>query len=1114
MTSELKNYLQRMSEIRRTGSAVKETSFYGTLETLFNEVGKTLKPKVRCIINLQNRGAGIPDGGLFTPAQFQRNSNELIKGQPPERGAIEIKSTSDDVRKIAESKQVGSYLQKYRQVLVTNYRDFLLVRLDETGTTQFLESFLLAREEKDFWQKADNPQEFSENDNERFVEFLKRVMLSAAPITKPEDVAWFLASYARDAKARIEQTELSALETIRKALEDALGIRFEGEKGENFFRSTLVQTLFYGIFSAWVLWHKRNPNTGEKFRWREAAWELRVPMISVLFDQIATSSNLRQLNLVEVLDWTGNVLNRVVREEFFASFAEDHAVQYFYEPFLEAFDPNLRKELGVWYTPPEIVKYMVERVDRTLREELDLLDGLADESVYILDPACGTGAYLVEVLRRINQTLEEKGEDATRGQKIKTAVQSRVFGFEILPAPFVVSHLQIGLLLEQFGVGLSDERAERAGVFLTNSLTGWDESPKTKLPFPEFEEERTRADRVKKTAKILVVLGNPPYNGLAGVAVEEERELSNAYRTTRRAPAPQGQGLNDLYVRFFRMAERRIAEISKQGVVCYISNYSWLEGLSHTGMRERYLEAFDKIWIDNLNGDKYKTGKLTPEGKPDPSIFSTERNREGIQVGTAIALFVRKENHQNVATIEFKNFWGKEKRKEILETLNESNESIYESIEPKLALGLPFASTQSSEYYFEWALLPELFPVSFPGVKTSRDDVLVSIDRESLIKRMEKYFDANISHEEMKRIVPGVMEESKRYDARKIREYLIKRGFKPENIVRYAYRPFDLRWLYWESETKLLDEKRSDYFPQVFEGNLWIEARQKQPMLKFDRGYFVKDLSDNFGNGLSSFFPLYLAKSKEILFDAEKSIVPNLSESATKYLEKILGEASDLFFHSLAILHSTVYRREHASALRQNFPRVPLPEKREDLMASAELGKRVAALLDTETQVAGVTAGKISEALQFIGVASHAEDLQFQDDDFLVTAGWGHAGAGSVTMPAKGKLNFRDYAERELVGIDEESRKHLGERTFDIYLNANAFWRNVPERVWNYTIGGYQVLKKWLSYREFELLRRALTLDEITEVTNMIRRLAAILLMENELNANYRKIKTNFATID
>src|SRR5438105_7131175 len=128
--------------------------------------------------------------------------------------------------------------------------------------------------------------------------------------------------------------------------------------------------------------------------------------------------------------------------------------------------------------------------------------------------------------------------------------------------------------------------------------------------------------------------------------MDEEHDLTNAYRTTKRAPAPQGQGLNDLYVRFFRMAERRIVERTGQGVVCFISNYSWLDGLSHTGMRERYLEAFDKIWIDNLNGDKYRTGKLTPDGEPDPSVFSTETNREGIQVGTAISLLVRKTEHQ------------------------------------------------------------------------------------------------------------------------------------------------------------------------------------------------------------------------------------------------------------------------------------------------------------------------------------------------------------------------------------------------------------------------------------------------------------------------------------
>ncbi len=235
-----------------------------------------------------------------------------------------------------------------------------------------------------------------------------------------------------------------------------------------------------------------------------------------------------------------------------------------------------------------------------------------------------------------------------------------------------------------------------------------------------------------------------------------------------------------------------------------------------------------------------------------------------------------------------------------------------------------------------------------------------------------------------------------------------------------------------------------------------------------------------------------------------------MSESAAKYLEKISADAPDLFFHSLAILHSPEYRREHASALRQNFPRIPLPKNKDDLIASAALGRRIAELLDTEKQVAGVTAGKLSEALRTIGVAAHADGSQFSDDDFRVTASWGHAGKDGVTMPAKGKLNRREYSEKEFAAIDAESQKILGEKTFDIYLNDVAYWRNVPERVWNYTIGGYQVLKKWLSYREFELLGRALTLDEISEVTNMIRRLSAILLLETQLNENYAKTKANF----
>ena len=288
-----------------------------------------------------------------------------------------------------------------------------------------------------------------------------------------------------------------------------------------------------------------------------------------------------------------------------------------------------------------------------------LLD-LPIRNVYVLDPCCGTGAFLVEALNRIAKTLRESGGDALLATDLKKAATERVFGFEMLPAPFVVSHLQIGLMLQHHGAPLSEKKKERVGVYLTNALTGW-EPPKQpkKLPFVELEEERDAADHVKRETPILVILGNPPYNGFAGIArVEEERDLSLAYKTTKRAPAPQGQGLNELYVRFYRMAERRIVEKTGQGIVCFISNYSWLDGLSYTGMRERYLEAFDRVWIDCLNGDKYKTGKVTPDGQPDPSVFSTEFNREGIQVGTAVALMVRRSEAKGTDTVRFRQLWG------------------------------------------------------------------------------------------------------------------------------------------------------------------------------------------------------------------------------------------------------------------------------------------------------------------------------------------------------------------------------------------------------------------------------------------------------------------------
>jgi hypothetical protein len=631
--SLLETYLRDIRRIYESGEGVAETSYYPALSNLLNEAGKTLRPRVHAVIQLRNRGAGLPDGGLFTEDQVRNEPGDGQIAFLPARGAIEVKPIADDAFVTAGGEQVSRYWNRYRQVLVTNLRDFVLVAQDDGGRAVELERYRLAADEAGFYDILYHPQRAQTEQGQRFAGFLKRVMLHGAPLATPQDLAWLLAAYARDALARTERADLDALRILREDLESALGLTFQGERGDHFFRSTLVQTLFYGLFSAWVLWCKeRSRGAGDRFDWRLASWHLRVPMIGAIYARLAIASRLTSLDLAEVLDWTGAALNRVDRAAFFERFEEDAAVQHFYEPFLHAFDPELRKQLGVWYTPREVVEYMVERVDSVLRTELNRPDGLADPGVYVLDPCTGTGSYLVAVLKKIHANLTSGGADALTAADVKQAALERVFGFEILPAPFVIAHMQVGLYLRGLGVPLAGDGRERAGIYLTNALTGWEapDGPQQRLEFPELELERDAAERVKRETPILVVIGNPPYNGYAGVAVHEERDLVDAYRKVERVRRPQGQGLNDLYVRFFRMAERRVVEMTGAGVVCYISNYSWLDGLSFTGMREHYLNAFDAIWIDSLNGDKYRTGKVTPDGKPDPSIFSTDWNREGI----------------------------------------------------------------------------------------------------------------------------------------------------------------------------------------------------------------------------------------------------------------------------------------------------------------------------------------------------------------------------------------------------------------------------------------------------------------------------------------------------
>ena len=369
-------------------------------------------------------------------------------------------------------------------------------------------------------------------------------------------------------------------------------------------------------------------------------------------------------------------------------------------------------------------------------------------------------------------------------------------------------------------------------------------------------------------------------------------------------------------------------------------------------------------------------------------------------------------------------------------------------------------------------------------------------------------------------------------------------SFTPDHLLRYAKGPFDSRWCYYSPTRPLWNEPRPALWEQCWNGNSFLLSRVKG--VKTPEGipfYYVKGLSDDHLLADDAFcFPIRLKavqkKSKapegqNELFEKEapagSSPMANLSPGACAYLAALGLPDPDadpetaglIWLHALAIGYAPAYLTENHDGIRQDWPRVPLPDTREALEHFARLGRELAALLDPETPVPGVTAGAMRPELKSLAVISKVGGGALNPDagDLALTVGWGHGGKDGITMPGKGKVITRDYTPEELAAIregagalgltPEQALEHLGETTCDIYLNEVAYWRNIPAKVWGYYIGGYQVIKKWLSYRERDLLGRPLTMEEVREVTNMARRLAAIVLMEPALNVNYLAVKNS-----
>jgi hypothetical protein len=1120
----LGGYLGEIARVRATGAGTQETSYYAALHGAFNAVGDDLKPKVICLPQMSGHG-GFPDFGLFAAPQLGKSGVPAAwpDGPVPERGVIEADDIPASLAVKRGSKQIRDYLAAYGLVLITNYREFQLLERDAAGVVAVVENFSFEKSADQFFTWAAQPRRQADNPLAiGFIEFLQRMLLRRAPLTDPKSVAFFLASYARDALARIEsRASLPALTSLRDALGQSLGMTFEPGRGEHLFRSTLIQTLYYGLFSAWVT-HARAG--GGAFEWRSAEWSLHVPMVRALYEQVATPTHLLPLGLVELLDWAAKTLDRVERTAFFARFEDEHAVQYFYEPFLEAFDPELRRQMGVWYTPVEVVRYMVERVDRALRTELAVADGLADPNVWVLDPACGTGSFVVEVLRRIERTIRDKGEDAIVAGEMKAAAMRRVAGFEIMPAPFVIAHWQIGSLLRQAGAPLDDLTGERAAVYLTNALTGWMVTgTEPHLPFPELETERDLAAEVKRVQPILVVIGNPPYNAFDGVSPAQEEGLVDSYKAGLTAIwRVRKFNLDDLYVRFLRVAERRITETTGRGIVCYITNFSYLAYRSYVVMRQRFVQSFDRIWIDCMNGDSRQTGKITPDGRPDPSVFSTDANPEGIRVGTAINLMVRRDEAAKIADVRFRHFWGVGKRAELVATLGLdplSFDATYAAAQPTVENRFTLLPDAALAAYRRWPSLSELSERDdWSGLLEMRKGALIGHDLNALRERMASYCDPDTLVADLRERKIGPVEKAGRFDPEIARNNLIREGgVAAGRFARIALAPFDDRWCFHTNVRPVWNEPRPEVAAQQRAGTTFIVTRTQAR--KTDEGLPIfatrvlpgYHLLDPNSHPLPAILHRDAATAGAGMALDGGQTQPNLSAASRTYLRSLgldawlasgHDQAPALWWHVLAIGYSPEWLEENQDGIVQDWPHIPMPNSAEQLVISAALGRRVADLLDPDSQVAGVTAGQIEVPLREIAVLSKQGAGSASGEDLALTARWGAMNASGAVMPGSGKVVRRDYGAAEPAGA--ASTTALGARTNDIYLNDDVYWRNVPEEVWGLTIGGYQVLKKWLSYRHREILGRPLTVGETGYFRDTARRLAKLRLMGRELDANYR----------
>lgn len=1077
MPTLIETYVSEVRQVRASGAATDERSFYPPLQALLSGVGASGSPAFQAITDPSGSGGDFPDLLII-----ERQSRAVTI-------PVEAKGFEKSVAALVALDQGERYARSFGGglTLLTNFHQIVLGRLTGSGLV----------EERTF---DICPRQVLEGDpipgdlpsDEDLLAFLNLGMAPRATLSRPEDVATLLADHA---KAMVEKVNASGdpkelLAPVWELFESGLG----AELDDSFFAPTVVQTLVYGLFASWLT----SDSPSVEFEWQSASYQVEVPLFADVLHASLRPRMIRECDLFPLLAGVAGVLRRVDRDAFVDRIG-DGVLALFYEPFLAQFDEGLRSKLGVWYTPSEIADYQVAQCHQHLKDHLGKPAGLADESVIILDPAAGTGTYLASVYRTIYEEHRNNGEPpnvaASRLRKAVVAAPpgtpatdqtgwGRVVGFELLPSAFIIGHLHLTrTLANDFDVSL--DGADRLSVYLTNALTGWDANSEfpTLTLFPDIDDELEAARRVKQQEPVLVVLGNPPYEGYTSAQSEEEKLLIAPWIEPLYAKwGIRKHRLNDLYARFWKAAVNRI-ELTGTGIVSFISNRQWIAGRSYPEMRESIATSFDHILVDDLHGDVHDRSHAG-----DESVFTTSI-ATGIRVGTAIVTATRTTNSDTPAKIQRRDHRGSanSKRAFLAKRSGEDGTGPYENLTSGFE---PVETDQKRKWRFtgdpgtDYPFLDDYFTINprgdsfFSGVQTIRDNAVLAFNRAELADRMQDYFNSDLSWDQIESLHPGFAETRARYNPEQTRARLLDSStFRPERIVRFLHHPMDARWMYWEPDHKLLNEARRDQIPY------WVGVENQRALVAPQtrrRDGAARPLTASQVPNFASVdpdgrvFPRLRPGTQAGLsgdeLGGDDELTPTVTAIAPEWIAAARAsgaagtddEIGDQVFYAVVAITSSPEWLQTQELRSGDLPSVPLPANPDRLSEAAEIGRLVGDLMDPDIDVEGVTTGNIQPLLRPLG--------EFDSNGPYLLE---HGSFG------------RDGGRR----VDDS-----------VLWGPERGWRNIPDHIWNYRLGGFNPISKMLSYR----VGMTLSDNDRELVMKLARRIQALINLESKADVLYQ----------